>query len=335
MATIKDIAKKTGLGLATISKYLNGGHVLEQNRAAIEAAIGELGYTVNEVARGLKTSRSRTIGVVIPELSNLFITSIVTVVEDILRKNGYAVIICDCRTDEEQEAEAVRFLVRKQVDGIINMPVGKSGAHLAPAIEKGLPVVLIDRLTETSADTVSAVLVDNAAAAESATGELLAAGHRNIGILLGPQDVYTSRQRLQGYTQALGRRGLAPDETLIAYSDYTVQGGYESMKQLLAQPQMSAVFVTNYEMTLGAILAVNDAGVRIPQQLSLIGFDNLHLARVIQPRLTIVTQPLEQIGTAAADTLLARLAPGGDALPPATVTLHCGLSRGDSVATIQ
>lgn len=127
MATIKDIAQRTGLGLATISKYLNGGHVLDRNRVKIEAAIRELGYTYNEIGRSLKTSRSRTIGVVIPELRNLFITTIITAMEDILRRQGYGVLICDCRTDPEQEAEAVRFLLGKRVDGIINMAVGRDG----------------------------------------------------------------------------------------------------------------------------------------------------------------------------------------------------------------
>lgn len=334
MATIKDIAKETGLGLATISKYLNGGHVLEKNRIAIEHAIDKLGYTVNEVARGLKTSRSRTIGVVIPELSNLFITTIVTVIEDILRKSGYAVIICDCRTDETQEEEAVQFLVRKQVDGIINMPVGRSGMHLAPALNKGLPVVLLDRLTETNTNNVNAVLVDNVLAAQNATLELLNAGHQNIGIILGPQDVYTSRQRLAGYTTALQKQGLAPKDKLVAYSDYTVQGGYESMKHLLGEREMSAVFVTNYEMTLGAIIAINETGIQIPQRLSFIGFDNLHLSQVVRPKLTIVTQPLEEIGTNAAKILLERLAEGGADLPPASITLQCDISAGESIKSM-
>ena len=120
-ATIKDIANRTGLGLATISSYLNGGNVREKNREKIELAIKELHFEVNEVARGLKTNRTYTIGVVIPELNNIFCTEIITGMEDILRKKGYATIVCDCRTDKELEREAVEFLYRKRVDGIINI----------------------------------------------------------------------------------------------------------------------------------------------------------------------------------------------------------------------
>lgn len=162
-ATMKDIARRTGLGLATISKYLNGGHVLEKNRIAIEAAIEELDFTVNEFARNLKTSKSHTIGVVIPELGNLFTTTIVTALEDTLRRHGYGIIISDCRTNERLEKEAVRFLLGKMVDGIINMPVNQGGGHLLPALEKNIPVVLIDRMIPSLSGRVNAVLIDNAA----------------------------------------------------------------------------------------------------------------------------------------------------------------------------
>ena len=131
---MKDIANRTGLGLATISKYLNGGTVREQNRIAIEKAIGELDFTVNEFARSLKTSRSKTIGVLIPELSNVFITSVITALEDILRQNGYGIIVCDSRTDLGREKDAVEFLMSKMVDGIVMMPAGGNGS-----LKKDLP----------------------------------------------------------------------------------------------------------------------------------------------------------------------------------------------------
>lgn len=332
MATMKDLANHTGLGLATISKYLNGGHVLDRNREAIEAAVSELGFTVNEFARSLKTSRSRTVGVVIPELSNLFVTSIVTVIEDVLRRSGYGVIVCDCRTDETQEADAVRFLMGKMVDGIICMPVSNSGAQFDAALEKGVPVVLLDRMNGALRGKVSAVLVDNVSASAQAVRLLLEAGHTGIGVILGPREVFTSQQRLLGYHQELLKNGLIPAPELAEYSDYTVQGGYESMKRLLTLPELTAVFVTNYEMTLGAIIAVNELGVRIPEQLSFIGFDNLQLAQVIKPKLTIVTQPLEEIGREAARILLESLSGNEE---PQMVTLSPGMQAGESVRTVK
>lgn len=331
--TLKDIAKETGLSVATVSKYINGATLKERNRVAIERAIKKLGYTVNEYARGLKSRKSRTIGVIIPELSNLFITQIITKMEEILRSRNYSVIICDCHTDSKLECDAVKFLLGKMVDGIINMPVNQDGRHLRPALERGIPVLLIDR-TIPQLKNVDSVLIDNAGAADDAASFLLERGHRRIGIIVGPQDVFTSRQRQEGYQAALARYGVAKDESLIVHSDYTMQGGYESMRRLLNDDNgMTAVFITNYEMTLGAIIAINERGIRIPQQLSLIGFDNADLSRVIHPPLTIVTQPLEEIGVQSAKIILSRLTEENTGAS-ITVTLSTQIQQGSSIQTL-
>ena len=327
--TIKDIAKQTGLGLATISKYLNGGNVLAGNKTAIEKAIKELDFRVNEFARGLKTSKSKTIGVVIPELSNIFCTSIITIIEDILRQKGYGILVCDCRTDEKLECEATEFLVNKMVDGIISMPVSKNGEHLKLPLSKGIPVVLIDRKVEGL--NVDAVLVDNVAAAENAVEYLIDHGHREIGIICGPRDVFTSHQRQLGYSQAFIKKGMFPKQELIAYGDYTVQSGYENLKKLLVENKsLSALFVTNYEMTLGAIIAINELGIKIPEQISLIGFDNMHLSQVVQPKLTIISQPISKIAENVAHIMLKRLSQDKHD-EPQIVNLSTQLILGESV----
>jgi LacI family transcriptional regulator len=334
-ATIKDIARKTGLGLATISKYINGGNVREKNRAAIEQAIKELDFKINEIARSLKTSRSKTIGVVIPELSNGFITSIVSVMEDILMREGYGVLVCDCRTQVRREREAMEFLLGKMADAVVLMSAAPDGRHLETVLERGIPVVLLDRLLPDVEGKVDAVLVDNFKAAFDSTNYLLKRGHREIGIIVGPRDVYTSRQRLSGYSEALIGSGIPPDQKLMAFTDYTVSSGYEAMKALYADnPGIGALFVTNYETTVGAILAVNELGIRIPDQLSMIGFDNLELAGLVKPALTVVEQPLADIGRAAAQTLLHRLGPDGDKEPPRRIILETSLREGDSVLRI-
>ena len=147
-ATIKDIARETGLSLATISKYLNGGSLREKNRVAIEDAIKKLDYHVNEYARGLKSKKSRTVGMVLPELANLFNMKIVSTIEQMLQKHGYSVIICDSQNSLEQEARSVEFLLNKQVDGIINIPMGNNSKHLRPAVEHNVPILLLDRPLE-------------------------------------------------------------------------------------------------------------------------------------------------------------------------------------------
>ena len=335
MVTIKDVAKETGLGISTISKYLNGGNVREKNKLAIDGAIEKLGFTANEFARGLKTKKSHTVGVVIPELSNLFITSIISVVEDILRKNGYGVIVCDCRTNEEQEREAIRFLMGKMVDGIINMPVSIDGKHLFPLIENEIPIILLDRMIPQLREHVNAVLVDNVSASASAIKLLFDAGHTNIGIILGPRDVFTSQQRLLGYSQVFIQNSLLPDESRIIFSDYTVQGGYESMKRLLKDNNLTAVYTTNYEMTLGALIAINESGVNIPEQISFVGFDNVYLAQVIRPKLTIVTQPIEEIGRHTAEILLSLFSSGTKLTETKVITLSTQISEGRSVKFLQ
>lgn len=305
-ATVKDIAKYTGLGLATISSYLNGGNVREANKIKIEEAIAELHFEVNEVARGLKTNSTKTIGVVIPELNNIFCAQIITAMEDILRTNGYATIICDCRTDKKLEKEAVEFLYRKRVDGIINMPVNSDGSHLRSFIESGKPIVLIDR--KISGVECDSILVDNLTAAREAVTHMISKGHLKIGIISGPEDVFTAQERLLGYKLALMEAGIEPQESLIASGDYTINGGALCLKELIEKnPEMTAVFVTNYEMTMGAVIAANEQGIHMPEQLSMIGFDNADFARACKPKLTIVTQPMEEIARHVADLILLRI----------------------------
>lgn len=303
---MKDIARLTGLGLATISSYFNGGNVREKNRVKIEKAIEELHYEVNEVARGLKTNATKTIGVVIPELNNIFCAEIITGMEDILRSHGYATIVCDCRTDKKLEQEAVEFLIRRRVDGIINMPVDETGAHLKKFQKTGKPIVLIDRKIQ--GILCDSVLVDNKKAAEDAMQLFIEKGHRKIGIIGGPEGIFTAEERLDGYYTALKKAGIPIKNSLVYRGDYTIQGGVRGLEELVREnPDMTAVFVTNYEMTMGSMIGVNELGIQIPEQLSMIGFDNLQFARACRPKLTIVSQPTDRIAKEIARIILEHL----------------------------
>ncbi|MBO5246466.1 MAG: LacI family DNA-binding transcriptional regulator [Eubacterium sp.] len=328
-ATIKDIANRTGLGLATISSYLNGGNVREKNREKIEAAIKELNFEVNEVARGLKTNRTYTIGVVIPELNNIFCTEIITAMEDILRKKGYATIVCDCRTDKQLEREAVEFLYRKRVDGIINMPVDSSGAHLKQFADAKKPMIIIDRkLPELSCDSI---LVDNQDAAKKAVDILLENGHEKIAMVTGPKEIYTAHERYKGYEAALNQAGIKVDSKLVVHSDYTIRGAVAGVTELLEHhPEVTAVFAANYEMTMGTMIALNEKGIRIPKDLSVIGFDNREFARALHPTLTIITQPTEAIARHAAELMLKKLE-SDETTTPTEIYLETEVMHGKSV----
>ena len=326
--TIKDIAKRTGLGLATVSSYLNGGSLREKNRMLIEQAIEELGYEVNEVARSLKTNHSKTIGIIIPELSNLFCTEIISVVEDLLRGSGYATMVCDCRTNPKLEREAVDFLLQKRVDGIINIPVDPKGDHLLPVLKKGKPVLLLDRGIEALA--CDSVLVDNRQAVEDAVELLIQNGHEKIGIVCGPDEVYTARERKEGYLAALKKQEIPIDVQKIADGENTIEGGSRCMGLLCdSNPDMTALIVTNYEMTVGAVIEANKRGIMLGKELSMIGFDNEVFAKAVSPQLTVITQPLEEIAKYAASQMLGRLS--GEQGEPQKTILKTRLIYGKTV----
>ncbi len=308
MPTIKDVAKHTGLAYATISKYLNGGNVLPQNREKIDFAIKELNFTVNEFARGLKTNKSNTVGIIIPDISNVYVAQTIPIIVDELRKNGYATIICDSRSDHQRESELVRFLMAKRVDGIINMPVGADGSHLYASLESGIPVVLLDRIVSDCIGQVDAVLVDNMRAAQDATSYLIQQGHANIGIIAGPKDVTTAMDRLSGYIFTLKKNNIEVKESLIEHSDFSNESGYRACKKLLYNnTDMTAIFATNYDVTVGAMMAINEYGLSVPDDLSVFGFDDMPFAKVIKPHLSVIAQPIGDIGKYASQALLDRM----------------------------
>ncbi len=305
-ATIKDVAKYTGLSIATISKYINGGNVLEENKKIIDEAIKVLGFKVNEIARGLKTNKTMTIGVLIPDFNNIFFTAIVSNIENVLIQNGYSTILCDYKNDTELEKEKFNFLVKKQVDGIIIIPQGDIARYIKEQLNKNIPLVLVDRaLDGLECDTI---LVDNMNASYNAVEYLITSGHKSIGIIRGPDKIFTSIERLKGYIRVHEDYSMKVDESLVKKGNNDAESGYICLNELLGlKVPPTAVYITNYEMTLGAIMALNERNVKVPDELSVIGFDNLHIARVVKPPLTIVVQPMEQIGEIAANTILKRI----------------------------
>ncbi len=303
--------------------------MLERNRESIAQAISDLGFHVNEIARGLKTSRTMTVGVLIPDLENVFCTSIVAHIENTLQRAGYSSLICDYREDRALEREKLEFLAKKSVDGFIYMPLGNQEDIVARLLARSLPVILIDRpLPGLACDTV---LVDNLNAAYGAIEHLINHGHRRIGIIAGPPGIYTAQERLKGYRRVHEDFDLPIADDLILEGDYSLESGYRLMGQLLqrADPP-TAVFVTNYEMTLGAIMALNESPIRVPDELSIIGFDNQQLARIVKPALTIVVQPIQAIGETAATLLMKRLRDDRTGFP-VIQRLKTGLVLGDSV----
>jgi LacI family transcriptional regulator len=306
-ATIGDVAREAGVSITTVSHTLNGTRfVAEPTRLRVLAAVERLSYEVNSVAQSLKRNRSHAIGLVITDISNPFFTSLVRGIEDVANQAGYSVILCNTDEDPAKELTYLRMLSRKRVDGIVVAPTGTPSAFIDGLIESGFPLVCIDRASPGAPCDI--VLVDNVGGARSATEHLIGLGHRRIGIISGLAPVGTSSERLAGYRAALAGAGIAEQPALVRAGNSRMDGGYRRMLELLDLPaRPSALFVTNNLMTLGALGALQARGVRVPEDVALIGFDDFEWAVVLRPRLTAVAQPTYEIGETAARMLLDRV----------------------------
>lgn len=303
-ATIKDVARLTGLSLGTISKYINGGTVKPKNKELLDQAISDLDFKVNEIARGLKTNKSMTVGILVPNVENVFSMNIISNMENSLNNNGYSTLICDYRDDPVMERDKLEFLIHKMVDGIVIMPTYLDDKVFSSIVPENKPVIFIDRpINNLSYDFVCA---DNFSGAYRAISYLIEQGHRKIAIIGGPENYYSSIARTEGFVKAHKDHGVEIADEYYLSGDYTKQSGYQQMLRVLEmENRPSAVFVTNYEMTLGAVVAANEKGIRLRDDISFVGFDDLELCEIIN--LTAVAQPMDQISLTSADILLKRL----------------------------
>lgn len=327
-ATIRDIRDRTGLSLATISKYLNGGNVLPKNRELIEEAIDALHYEVNELARGLVTNRTKTIGVLVYDIQCLFVGNMLHYLGQELHKSGYAMLICDSCNNEEMEKENLQFLLSRKVDGILIFAVSLTGGFLDRAKRAGVPIVLLDRAFR--GEEVDCVEVDNRTAVFRAAQMLIEYGHRKIALVASDVE-YTGVERKKGYEDALRTYGISVPEGYRVSGRHSFELGYQGMKGLLAMEEApTAVILSNYDTTLGGILALNESDMNCPEDISVIGFDDMLMSKVIRPKLWIVSQPMREMSEKAVQMLLARighLEAGG----PVRVSFTASMRMGDSV----
>ena len=302
MASYKDIQRETGLSLATISKYFNGKSVLAENREAIEAAARALDFRPNGIARSLRRQRSSTVGVLLPVLNNDFHLTIVASVEEALRAEGYSVIVA---TSSESDGRAVDLMLRRMVEGIITVPAPEDIPPLRGARNR-LPIVVVD--WEAPELDTDGVFLDNVSAGRMAARHLLDHGHESIALIGGKQSISTMRQRRQGFATALESAGQPLAEVFDSAEPLVVPAGREAMSRMLAAPtRPTAVFCANYELTVGAVIAINESGLRIGRDISLVGFDGVELGKATVPPMTLIAQPTEEIGREAATILLRRL----------------------------
>jgi LacI family transcriptional regulator len=306
MATIKDVARHANVSVTTVSHVVNKTRfVSEAGRERVEQAIRALGYVPSAVARSLQRSATNTLGMLIPNSSNPYFAEIVRGIEDRCFGAGYNLVLCNTDDEPRRQGIVLQVLAERRVDGLIVVSSGEDPA--LPALLSGLriPTVMVDR----EVDTLPCDLVETAhmQGALLAVQHLTALGHRRIACIGGPAGVATADQRAEGWRMALAGMGLS-SSGLLQPGDFKSEGGYAAMHAILRQtPRPSAVFVANDLMAIGALCAAHECGVCVPDELSLVGFDDIELARFACPPLTTVAQPKQRIAALAVDMLLERI----------------------------
>lgn len=305
--TIKDVAKKSGISIATVSKYLNGKPVRERSARQIEQAIEELDYHVNQTARGLRTTRSMLIGVVVDGL-NTFSGDIISILSEELEPYGYCVLVREIKQDEKRLQANMDFFINKGVDGIVIVSSYITSTMLE-AYKGFHNIVIVDNaFNDTAYDFV---LSDNLSASYHAVEQFIMKGHKNIAIITDTNLIATVKERLNGYQRCLRDYELPIREEFILRGECNPQGGYSAFSQLAAllsrKERPTAVLISSFYMSIGALMAARDLGVAIPDTLSIICFDNFDVNNVSNPRLVCLEQPVHEIGITAAKLLLRRL----------------------------
>jgi LacI family transcriptional regulator, galactose operon repressor len=306
--TIKDVAQLAAVSSMTVSRVINGSDkVNPETRRRVEQAIAELGYVPSRLARGLIRQKTGTLALIVPDVANPFFTLIVRGAEDVARRAGYRMLLCDTRANLTIEREVIEELIAHRVEGIVIAPVSdRSRVHLRRLTNYGVPFVLVDR-TIPGVDC-DVVVGDSAGGARRLVEHLISLGHRRIGFIVESDAVSTARDRRQGYEQALEAADLPADPALVVRSTVDPKGGFDGMSRLLGLEEVpTAVFTVNNLVAVGAIEAVRARGLDVPEDVALVCFDDIEYASRLYPFLTVMAQPAETLGTLGTQLLLERV----------------------------
>ncbi len=307
MATIKDVARQAGVSISTVSKYLNGGNVRTENLEAIRRAVAALDYHANPYARGLKSQRSGSIGILLPAMSAPFYGTLVTSLDKVLRSNGYHSVISCYGANHGLERDYLSFMISTGIDGLVYIPEDLTEDEFYELSgRRPIPVIQVDRLIQgVQAD---AVLTDNTESVYRAVSHLIDNGHRRIAIITGPKSVFTAKERLVGYLRALSDYDIPYDDSLVLSGELDFATGYKCFLELMRfSTPPTAIFSTNYDITMGLITAAQERGIRLQDEISVFGFDCVEVCSMMTPSLPVVQQPEQEIGQTAANYLIERL----------------------------
>lgn len=308
--TQADVARLAGVSQAVVSYVLNDNPVISisaATRQRVLDAMAELGYVPNSAARSLRTRRTATIAGIIPDITNPFYPAFERGIQDVADRHDYDLITFNTDGELEKERKAIRLAEQGRIDGLIAVFFHLRLPDLRPLLMRGIAIVRLEAEPRRAGELpLDNIFIDNTAAAAEATRYLMRQGHRRIGMIAGQSGPRLARVR--GYRQALDEAGVPTDERLIVDSDFRVGGGYGAMSELLALPEPpAAIFAANDLMAIGALRAIHEQGRRVPDDIAVVGFDNIPAASVVSPPLTTVAQFPERLGQRAAEMVFERL----------------------------
>ena len=307
MTTICDVAERAGVATSTVSHVINGTRNVDPVLAKrVNTAIVELDYRPSALARSMRRGQTHTVGLIIPDIANPFFSDLARALEDATFEAGYSTIICNSDGDEHKESGYLEVLLSKKVDGLVLVGDSRTSDSLRHAVEHGPPTIAVDRDLDDL--PVSQVMVDNAGGGLMAGRHLLDLGHRDIGVIAGPDGLGTSAKRLRGFSRALADAGAPVREERVFRGDFRATSGWAAIQRWLDTGSLpTAVFAENDLMAIGALSAAHAANVHVPSRLSVVGFDGISFGADLSPALTTVTQPTAEIATATVEMLLERL----------------------------
>lgn len=307
MTTIRDVAKLARVAPITVSRVLNkSGYVSPETQLRVEAAAAELNYVPNMLAHSLRSNRTQTLALVLTDITNPFWTTVARGVEDEANAHGFNVIFCNTDENPAKQDQYISMLLRRRVDGVLLVPATSNGAAVLALRAQGVQVVALDRRVDGVA--VDVVRGGSEAGAQALADHLLDLGHRRIGILTGPHEVSVSHERVAGFSAAHARRDVPMDETLVRYGPFTMESGYAMAIELLSmEPRPTAIFAANNFIAVGALRAFRESGLRTPEDISIVVFDDLPETFATAPFLTVVAQPAYLLGKTATEILLQRV----------------------------
>ncbi|MGQ9684601.1 MAG: LacI family DNA-binding transcriptional regulator [Anaerolineae bacterium] len=319
MATIRQVARRAGVAAITVSRVINrSGYVGEETRRRVEQAIAELDYVPDQLARGLRSRRSHTLGLLVTDITNAFWTAVARGAEDTALQSGYALFLCNTDESAAKQEQYLRALASRRVEGAVIAPASSDPGALQAATRTGMPVVVLDRrVPGWQADLVRG---DSLGGSRMLVEHLLARGHKRIAHLGGPLGISTADEREAGYRAALAAAEMEVDPRLVRRGDYKQEGGYSGTLDLVAQqPLPTAIFAANNALAVGALVALRERGLRVPEDVALVCFDDLPQASLVDPFLTVAAQPAYEMGATAVRLLLERL--HEPARPPQEIVL--------------